>query len=238
MTSSSEITGNNYTTGFCDGFQERNGESIELYQSNYLVKHTAESGGRVGEDIGDIDVSYTVLCDCMVSSLFPPGAKVQISNEDGTLSAGTRIFIELTACRGEDIVSPDHRHSRDPKLMRKIKFYETLHNHFADITRPQDVILFVYNGTDPVRVWDYYQDQEKSFKGGVVHFSRDKVQVWAAEERQKRLEIQLATVTQEKEEALREKEIQLATVSQEKEEALREKDRLRSLLLEKGIDPG
>ena len=83
----------------------------------------------------------------------------------------------------------------------------------SHLVREGDFFLIIYNGTDPAEVKSIYILQRAVFLGGVVHFSRDLVTSWSAEERlellenEKRLAVELLENEKRlKEKAIREKE--------------------------------
>jgi len=194
---------NHYFDGFCSGFMARNADVVDPGSSSHklIFKHSETSGGVVGDEIGDIDASYVLKTACTVSSLFPVGALVQIDAYDDERPADSRLFFELMASQGETLVRACRQ--QEPKLLRKIKFYNTLSTHYSETLRPQDFVMFVYDGEEPVAVKQYYNLQERLFRGCVVHFGWDKVIKWEGSERQKQLESEVQRLQGELEELRR-----------------------------------
>ena len=182
MTSVSELTGNNYAKGFMEGFEAQNAGLVDRFLApNFILRRNALTGGQIGNDIGDIDLAYTLLSDCNFRSLLAVDSSVKVDNAvPQTLLAGTKIFFELTAYRGEDLIQINTRGGvGSSKLTKKVDFYNTVASCFPGIMAQNDIVLIVYNGVDPVAVKQTYDSLQRNFLGGVVHFPRDKVSQWA-----------------------------------------------------------
>jgi hypothetical protein len=72
--------------------------------------------------------------------------------------------------------------------MKKVTFFNYLLRKRSDLLECNDFVLIVYNGNDPTTVWQEFTLLKPEFKGGVVHFSRNKMISWAAEEREREAE--------------------------------------------------
>ena len=175
----SEITGLDYVNGFRSGFVQRNGDFVREILSVEVVKDRV-----TGRALGDIDMSFEITRDCSLKSLFPPASGlVQIAENDITLPAHSRLVLELTASRGEIITSS--REGKEPKLTKKVKFFNYLLQERSDLLTENDFVLIIYNGNDPTSVWQDFNALKPKFRGGVVHFRRNKMISWAAEERER-----------------------------------------------------
>ena len=154
--------------------------------------------------LGDIDMSFEILRECSLNSLFPSkSALVQLGEVNATLPAQSRLLLELTASRGETILS---RHDgKESKLMKKVKFFNYLLRKRSDLLECNDFVLIVYNGNDPTTVCQEFTLLKPEFKGGVVHFSRNKMISWAAEEREREAEEREREAEEREREAIRAK---------------------------------
>ena len=170
--SASDITGTDYLEGIREGFLERNAAVANFDFFNLIVKDES------GNERGDIDLKFTMKETMVLDSLFPTtSAFVQHSE---TVEGGQQLFFEVTASTGQIITNmKSAKRGGKTKLEQKVEFY----NYLLDkgIVGANDLVVFVYNGSDPATVKSTF-DKLRMFRGAVIHFRRQAVSSWKAEE--------------------------------------------------------
>ena len=171
--SASEITGNDYHTGIFEGFLERNALVADFVDENRVVMDTK------GKVCGDIDLHFKMKKSMELVDLFP--TSVACVQHKKSIEVGQHLFFEVTASTG-DIITNNRNVERDntTKLERKVKFYNDLLNR--GIVGANDLVVFVYNGVDPVAVKKTFDDLNPMFRGAMIHFPRRAVSSWKVQE--------------------------------------------------------
>ena len=242
-------TGQLYTSGFSDGFLSQNrsflhnnswlGEDIVIRKST--GKH-GRKGDDVLEDVGDVDFLCRTKCDVTVKQLFPAAARCD-TDTITTIPAGFDLYIEVTSMSGK--LATDFRKTKPSKVATKLSFYETIfdsHNEdsfshqFPDgvqISSVNKIVFFVYNGADFVDLKNSFKSDK--FTAIVVHlpiafcinWEKD-VQLQAKDKEIQEKEVKEIAL----QEALQEKEVKEIAL----QEALQEKESALQKALQEAID--
>ena len=169
---SSTITGINYHDGIRDGFLERNAAFAVLKGEN-----TPYHNETTGDSLGDVDMVFMLNESTSLELLFPlTDAFVQHLKR---IESHNKLFLEVTAVTGEDLLVK--KNNDISKLEKKVSFYNHLHDR--KIVGDDDLVVIIYNGTDPVQVKSVFDDLNPHFRGAVIHFNRKSVIAWKGEEK-------------------------------------------------------
>ena len=173
--STTQRTGELYSNKFSDGFLFCNKNIME--DNRWLLRNFDVVGFQRNikkkRTIGEIDFGFKNIQDINSKALFPSIS----STDDVIIKKGTLVMIEVTSMSGDMALNIVDKKTNKTKVQHKLSFFNNLFrkanmnllkNDGFDISNKDSVlVVFVYNGVDPVEMRDIFKSEK--FNSLLVH---------------------------------------------------------------------
>ena len=193
-----------YTNAFSDGFLIQNKTNMiteKWLGVNIKVSADTKSLGSnndiIYEDYGVIEYFCRIKAEVALKDLFPITSKCDTSNTT-IVPANCDLYITVASMRCVDMA----------KVTQKIQFYEELFGtknstlyydkQIIDVSNPNKIVLFVYNGADSVNIKKQFKSSH--FNYVVIHLPFEFCMTW---------QVNYSLEVRENEIQVREREIQV-----------------------------